>query len=61
VVLSGEVTKSTSPPIVGSGVRIDADTTTGDVTFTLGPLAGGPFAGQTFVFVGSGTVVVTND
>jgi hypothetical protein len=46
---------------VGSGVQIDADTTTGDLTFTLGPLAGGPFAGQTFVFVGSGTVAITNE
>lgn len=59
--LLGSVVKSTSPPIEGSPVHIEADTTTGEVTFTLGPLAGGPFVGQTFVFVGSGTVVVAND
>jgi hypothetical protein len=60
VVLSGTVTKSTVAPLEGSPVTIEADAATGNFTFTLGPIAGGPFAGQTLVFVGLGTVVITN-
>lgn len=61
VVLSGTIFQSTFPPLVGSPVEIEADAATGELTFTLGPIAGGPFAGQTLVFVGSGHVVITGD
>lgn len=61
VSLSGTIVKSTFPPMVGSPVTITTNVETGDLEFTLGPIAGGPFAGQTVHFVGSGTVVVTGE
>jgi len=59
VTLSGIIVKSTFSPMVGSPVTITGDVETGVLTFTLGPIAGGPFEGQTVVFAGSGTVAVT--
>ncbi len=59
VTLSGIIVKSTFPPMVGSPVTITGDLETGGLTFTLGPIAGGPFKDETVVFAGSGTVVVT--
>ena len=58
VTLSGSIDRSTAAYLIGSRVTINADSTTGAFTFTLGPITGGPFAGQTFVFVGSGTVLI---
>lgn len=60
VALSGVIEKSTSPFLVGSPVSLEGNVETGAVTFTLVP-HGGPFVGQTLVFIGSGTVVVTKD
>ncbi len=60
VLLSGTVTRSTAAYLNGSSVQIEANAQTGALTFTLVPL-GGPFAGQTLVFTGSGTVVVTGE
>jgi hypothetical protein len=60
VALSGVIEKSTSPFLVGSTVSLEGDVDTGAVTLTLVP-HGGPFVGQTLVFNGSGTVVVTKD
>ena len=59
VSLSGNIVRSNFPPLVGSPVTITANVETGILTFTLGPMAGGTFEGQTVVFTGSGTVVVT--
>lgn len=59
VILSGTVFQSTIPPVEGSPVQIEADSTTGALRFTLGPIAGGVFAGQTLVFDGAGNVIVT--
>ena len=58
VLLSGTITQSNQPALVGSPVEIEADATTGTLRVTLGPYAGGVFAGQTVVFDGSSTVLV---
>jgi Flp pilus assembly protein TadG len=57
--LSGNIVKSNFPPLVGTPVTITANVESGTLTFTLGPIAGGTFEGQTVVFAGSGTVVIT--
>jgi hypothetical protein len=59
VLLSGTIIRSTTPAIEGSPIEIEADATTGAMRVTLGPLAGGVFAGQTLVFEGSATVLIT--
>ena len=59
LILSGTIIHSTVPPIEGSPVEIEANTTTGAFRFTLGPLAGGAFVGQTLVFEGRGNVIET--
>jgi hypothetical protein len=60
VSLSGTVYQSSFPILEGSSVEIEADTTTGVVTFTLTP-DGGPFNGIPLIFVGSATIVVTGN
>ena len=58
VTLGGVVSDSNTPFLVGSPVEVEADSTTGAMTFRLGPQAGGPFVGQTIVFTGVGTVKI---
>jgi hypothetical protein len=58
VTLGGVVSDSNTRFLVGSPVEVEADSTTGAMTFRLGPQAGGPFVGQTIVFTGVGTVKI---
>jgi hypothetical protein len=58
--LSGTVYQSSFPILEGSLVEIEADTTTGEVIFTLTP-DGGPFKDIPLVFEGSVNVLVTGD
>lgn len=57
VTLSGIIRDSMAPGLIGSPVVITGNTW-GDITVTNGPIPGGPFAGQTHVFIGSGTVII---
>jgi hypothetical protein len=58
VTLGGVVADSNAPLLIGSPVKLEADSSTGAMTLTFGPLAGGPFAGQTIVADGFGSVKV---
>jgi hypothetical protein len=60
VEFSGVVVASTAWYLVGSRGIVTADEATGEITFTLGPLAGGPFQGMIFQIPLSGTVRVNN-
>ncbi len=51
VTLSGAVSKSTDPTLVGASVLIVADAATGSITFTFGGV---------FVLTGTGTVQINN-
>lgn len=55
--LTGIVTESTGP-FLGSPVQVVGNASTGAVSLTFGPLVGGPFAGQTLFFTGTGRVTV---
>ena len=55
---SGTVTDSNMPFLIGSPVEVVANASTKNITLTFGPLAGGPFAAQTLVFVGKGRVTI---
>lgn len=57
VSLSGHVANSLAPGLIGSPVSLAA-TAPGAISITFGPIVGGPFAGQTHTFVGSGNVVI---
>lgn len=56
VTLSGTIYKSTASFLIGTPVSLTADASTGEVTYNLGPLVAGVFAGQTLVFSGPGVV-----
>jgi hypothetical protein len=58
VTLGGVVEDSNAADLIGSPVEIEANSSTGAMTLTFGPLAGGPFAGQTIVADGVGTVKI---
>jgi len=58
VTLSGTVTDSSSAFLIGSPVTVVADSTTGQITFTFGPYAGGPFVGQIDTWTGTGKVQI---
>ena len=58
VTLSGVVDDSNAPYLIGSPVQVVGDASTDAITLTFGPLAGGPFRGQTLTFTGSGKVTV---
>jgi hypothetical protein len=60
VQLSGIVVDSTVWYLVDSRGIVTADEATGEITFTLGPLAGGPFRGMIFQIPLSGTVRINN-
>jgi hypothetical protein len=59
VTLAGVVTDSNNPDLIGSPELVVADSSTGSITLTLGPLAGGRFAGATIVAAGVGRVRIT--
>ena len=59
--LSGTIVKSDDKFLEGSRAEVEADTTTGTLTVTLGPRVGGPLAGQTLVLDGSGMAFVTGN
>jgi hypothetical protein len=54
--LTGNVTESNVAFLLGSPVTVVGNASSGAITMNFGPLTGGPFAGQTLVFTGSGTV-----
>jgi hypothetical protein len=58
VTLSGVVTESNNPNLVGSPVEIQAAASTGTMTLTFGPLAGPPYAGRTIIAHGMGSVSI---
>lgn len=58
VTLAGVVADSNRAFLIGSPVEIQADSATGAMTLTFGPLAGGPFAGATIVADGVGRVKI---
>ena len=58
VTLAGTVTESNVPFLIGSPVVVVADASTEAITLSFGPLAGGPFAGQTLLFTGVGKVII---
>jgi hypothetical protein len=58
VVLQGIIVESTAPPLLGTSVKIVADTASGTIELFISAIERGPFAGQTLRFVGSGSVVV---
>ena len=58
VTLSGIFTDSSQPFLIGSPVTVVADSTTGQITFTFGPYAGGPFVGQIGTWTGTGKVKI---
>jgi hypothetical protein len=58
VTLFGTITESSGPPLIGSPVEVIGNASTGDITFVLGPIAGGPRIGQTLVFTGTGKVTI---
>ena len=57
VTLSGELTQSTIG-LVGTPVELEANSSSGAITVTLGPRSGGPFEGTTTVFYGFGSVKI---
>ena len=61
VTIGGVVAESNSAFLIGSPVEVQADSTTGAMTLTFGPLADGPFVGQTIVANGVGTVKIRTD
>jgi hypothetical protein len=58
VTLSGVITEINNPALLGSLGTVSANASTGAITFDLGPLAGGPFAGQTILGEGFGNVKI---
>jgi hypothetical protein len=58
VTLAGVVADSNAAFLIGSPVEIQADSSSGAMTLTFGPLAGGPFAGATIVADGAGRVKI---
>jgi hypothetical protein len=58
VTLSGVITAINNPALLGSLGTVVGNASTDAITFYLGPLAGGPFAGQTIVGEGSGNVKI---
>jgi hypothetical protein len=61
IALAGVVAGSNASFLVGSPMELEADSSTGAMTLTFGPLAGGPFAGQTIVAQGVGSVSIRTD
>lgn len=57
VTLSGVLTES-NVGLVGSPVELEANTSTGAITVTVGPLTAGRFVGQTIVVDGFGSVKI---
>jgi hypothetical protein len=55
VTLSGVLTES-NIGLIGTPVELEANSSTGAITVTLGPLSAGPFVGQTIVVDGFGSV-----
>jgi hypothetical protein len=56
VTLSGVTLDINNPDLVGSLGNVVANASTGAITFSFGPLTGGPFVGQTIVGTGFGMV-----
>lgn len=56
VTFSGVITAANNPVYLGSLGTVVGNASTGAITFYLGPLAGGRFAGQTIVGEGFGNV-----
>jgi hypothetical protein len=56
VTLSGVTFDINNPDYVGSLGNVVGNASTGAITFSFGPLAGGPFVGQTIVGTGFGMV-----
>jgi hypothetical protein len=61
VTIHGTVTESNLPVLINSPVEIAADSATDQITMYFGPIAGGPFAGQTLVLTGTGRVTIKGD
>lgn len=57
VTLSGVLTES-NIGLVGTPIELEADSSSGAITVTLGPRSGGPFVGTTTVFDGFGSVKI---
>lgn len=57
VTLSGVLTES-NIGLVGTPVALEADSSSGAITVTLGPFTAGPFVGQTIVVDGVGRVKI---
>jgi hypothetical protein len=60
LILSGCIVRGIdTPELKGSPVKLVADSNSGEIAFTLGPIAGGlPLSGLTFVFTGEGTISI---
>ena len=57
VTLSGELTQSTIG-LAGTPIKLEANSSSGAITVTLGPRSAGPFVGTTTVFEGFGSVKI---
>jgi len=57
VTLSGVLTQS-NIGLAGTPIKLEANTSSGAMTVTLGPRSSGPFAGTTTVFDGFGSVKI---
>ncbi len=58
VTLAGVVDECNEEVLVGSPVQIVGDASSGAITLTFGPLAGGHFAGHTIAAQGAGQVTI---
>jgi hypothetical protein len=58
VTLSGVLIAVNNPALAGSLGTVVGNASTGEITFYLGPLAGGPYVGQTIVGEGFGIVKI---
>lgn len=56
--LAGTILNSTAWYLVGTPIVVVADTASGSISYTMGPITAGPFRGKTLTFVGDGTVLV---
>jgi hypothetical protein len=61
VTMSGTVTESNVAYLIGSPLQVTANVETQQITLNFGPLVGGPFAGQTLTFSGTGRLAINSE